>query len=416
MTHVVTVFLRRRGRILLVRRSDAVGTYRGQWGGVSGYVEGDPTDALTDARRELAEEVGMLDTTFVRAGDPVEVVDGDHEWTVHPFLFDWSGERELTLNEELTTAEWVHPPTILDRETVPALWAAYEAVAPTIADVRDDETHGSAYISVRALEVLRDRAAVTDDWESLVAVARDIRDARPSMAALTNRIDRVMSEATEAGRTPEAVLARAQDAVDDAVRADEEAAVNAAERLSGTVLTLSRSGTVLDALTRASLDAVVVAESRPACEGVDVADELARTGVGVTLTTDAAMGYVLVEEDVDAAVVGADTVFADGSVANKVGTRLLALAAARADVPLYVVTARDKIVSGDQFHPEFGDDDEVYAGDRDVDVCNPIFDRTPGDLVAGVVTESGVLDAEDVSEVAAEHRRLIVWDDDNHQE
>ena len=411
MTHVVTVFLRRRGRILLVRRGDTVGTYRGQWGGVSGYVEGDPADALTDARRELAEEVGVLDATLVRAGDPVEVVDGDREWTVHPFLFDWSGERELTLNAELTTAEWVHPPAILVRETVPALWAAYAAVAPTVADVRDDETHGSAYISVRALEVLRDRAAVADDWESIATVARDLRDARPSMAALVNRVDRVMSEAIEAGRTPEAVLERAQDAVDGAVRADEDAAANAAERLSGTVLTLSRSGTVLDALTQAPLDAVVVAESRPAREGVDVADELARAGLDVTLTTDAAMGYVLAEEDVDAAVVGADTVFADGSVANKVGTRLLALAASRADVPFSVVAARDKIAPGDEFHPEFGDADEVYAGDRDVDVCNPVFDRTPGDLVAGVVTESVVLDTEDVSEVAAEHRRLAAWDD-----
>ncbi|SEO93411.1 Translation initiation factor 2B subunit, eIF-2B alpha/beta/delta family [Halogranum amylolyticum] len=428
MTDVVTAFLRHRGRILLVRRSDAVGTYPDRWGGISGYVEGDPDDALTDARRELAEEVGVLDATLVRAGDPIEVVDGDREWTVHPLLFEWNDDGELAPNEELAAVEWVHPPAVLDRATVPALWAAYEAVAPTVADVRDDETHGSAYVSVRALEVLRDCAAVADDWAAVATVARELRDARPSMAALRNRIDRVMSEASEAtevnettetteaaeaGHIPEAVRDRAQAAVDDAVRADEEAAANAAELLSGTVLTLSRSGTVLGALLSARPDRVVVAESRPAREGVGVADELARAGLDVTLVTDAATGYVLAEESVDAAFVGADTVFADATVANKVGTRLLALAAARADVPLYVVTARDKISSGDDFHPEFGDAEAVYDGDRDVDVCNPIFDRTPGDLVAGLVTESGVLDADEVAEIAAEHRRMATWNDSN---
>ncbi|MFC6726725.1 initiation factor 2B, partial [Halobium palmae] len=82
MAHVVTAFLRHRGDVLLVRRSDEVGTYRGKWGGVSGFVERDPDDdldsgvsewspptlvdsgdgersppTLADARRELAEEV-----------------------------------------------------------------------------------------------------------------------------------------------------------------------------------------------------------------------------------------------------------------------------------------------------------------------------------------------------------------------
>lgn len=408
MTPVVTVFLRHRGRILLVRRSDAVGTYQGRWGGVSGYVENDPDDALADARRELAEEVGVFDATMVRAGDPLDVVDGDHEWTVHPFCFDWNGDGELTLNDELAAAEWVHPPVIRERETVPALWAAYERVAPTVDDVRDDDTHGSAYVSLRALEVLRDRAAVADEWESVASAARDLRDARPSMAALANRVNRAMAEAD---RTPEAVRARTQDAIDAAADADSEAAANAVDRLGGTVFTLSRSGTVADALLEAK-PSVVVAESRPAREGVDVAEELSSAGLDVTLTTDAAMGYALAESaDADAAVVGADTVLPDGSVANKVGTRLLALAAAREDVPLYVVAASDKVAAAADFHPEFGEDGAVYDGDAELGVLNPTFDRTPGDLVEGVVTEHGVLDAADVGEVADEHRRAAEWDD-----
>lgn len=64
-THVVTCFLRYRGEVLLLHRSDAVGSYAGQWGAVAGHAEGDPDGA---AREEIAEETGLDDAvSFVRA-------------------------------------------------------------------------------------------------------------------------------------------------------------------------------------------------------------------------------------------------------------------------------------------------------------------------------------------------------------
>ncbi|WP_101294087.1 NUDIX domain-containing protein [Halegenticoccus soli] len=440
-THVVTAFLRHRGEVLLVRRSDAVGTYAGMWGGVSGYVEGDPEGALADARREITEEVGIADASLVRAGDPLAVDDGDREWTIHPFLFAVE-TRAVEPNEELADWEWTDPTAVLDRETVPALWEAYRRVAPTVESVREDDEHGSAYVSVRALEVLRDEAAAvaaganacgggtadgdsdgggsndgdSDDdghdtagWERVAAVARDLRDARPGMAALANRVNRAMFEA---GRTAESVRDAAREGTADALAADGEAAANAADLLAGVegaVATLSRSGTVTDALSRTDLP-LVVAESRPGGEGVGVAERFAAVGRDATLTTDAALAHVAAERDVAAAVVGADAVLPDGSVANKVGTRALALAAAREGFPLYVVAAADKISSEGVFHPEPRDAAEVYDGDAPVSVENPLFDRTPGDLVAGVVTERGVLDGGDVEALAAEHRKRANWD------
>ncbi len=454
MSNVVTAFLRHRGDVLLVRRGDEVGTYRGKWGGVSGYLEGDVADAEADARREIAEETGILDVALVRAGEPLDLRDGDREWTVHPFLFEVGdsavdgddGAREtpqpeVTLNYELVASEWVQPPEILAREAVPALWEAYERVAPTVEDVRNDETHGSAYISIRALEVLRDAAAVADGWEAVADAARALRDARPTMTALATRIDRVMAEAE---RTPEAVLGRAEQAVSDAIVADETAAAKAVELLAsdgesgteakvaigdGPIVTLSRSGTATAALS--SIDRpIVVSESRPANEGVGVAERLAADGRDVTLVTDAALGYLLTPESERpendgmgaaattpaVALVGADTVLADGSVVNKTGTRLLALAAARVDVPLYVVTARDKIAPEETFRTEFGDDADLYEDgcrdgdqDRGFDVLNPIFDRTPADLVAGVITEDGALDTDEIGDVAAEHADFAAW-------
>jgi len=404
MTHVVTCFLRHRTAILLGRRSDAVGTYTGRWAGISGYVEGDPTDAERDARREIREETGRADATLVRAGDPVDVVEGDRTWTVHPFLFEVD-DRGVESNEEIAVHEWVAPPAMLERPTVPGLWDAYAAVAPTVETVASDETHGSAWISVRALEVLRDRAAVADDDDAVTAVARDLRDARPSMTALANRVNRVMATGEW---TPEAVRERAQQAAEAALDADGAAAALAAERCGESVATLSRSGTVLTAI-RTAEPTVLIGESRPACEGTDVAATLAAEGLAVTLTTDAALGGELAGRDVDAALVGADAVLADGSVVNKVGTRSLALAAAREDVPVYVVAAADKVRPDEEMHGETGDPADLYDGEAPVTVANPIFERTPAELVDGVVTEHGVLDVDGIRDVAAEHRENAAW-------
>jgi len=118
---VVTCFLRNDGEILLCRRSDAVGSYQGQWGGVAGHVRDDAgewRDPEAAARAEIAEETGLGNAvTVVRSGEPFRVDDGQR-WLVHPFLFDCDS-RAVEPNEETADWEWCHPPEILRRETVP---------------------------------------------------------------------------------------------------------------------------------------------------------------------------------------------------------------------------------------------------------------------------------------------------------
>ncbi|ELZ96529.1 translation initiation factor IF-2 [Haloferax mucosum ATCC BAA-1512] len=410
MTHVVTAFLRHGGRVLLTRRSDRVGTYRGRWAGVSGYVESDPDDAECDARRELEEEVGVTDATLVRAGRPMTIIDEGREWTVHPFLFDVA-DRAVEPNQELADVEWVHAPVICERGTVPELWPTYRRVAPTLETVQTDDTHGSAWVSIRALEVLRDAAADAESRAVLVSVARALRDARPSMTAVGTRINRVMAES---GRSPDALRRRAEAEIDSAVVADETAAATAAtlvrDRGFDRVATLSRSGTVVAALEDAR-PSVLVAESRPGLEGVTVAESLAKKGFKITLTTDAALPGLVADGAVDAVLVGADTVLSSGDVVNKVGSYPVALAAARAGVPYVAVCARDKIRDDDEFVGEDGG--SLYDGEASVTTANPRFEVVPAAFVTGVVTEDGVLDADAVSEVAAEHAELEAWDDDD---
>jgi len=418
-THVVTCFLRNRSDILLLRRSEDVGSYSGQWDAVAGHAEGDPAAA---ARREIAEETGLADAvTLVCRGDPFPVEDDDPgtEWVVHPYLFDCDS-RAVTPNYETADYEWVPPTEILRRETVPDLWTSYDRVRPRVETVATDGEHGSAYVSLRALDVLRDEAALaverdTGDWESLVALAGDLLDARPAMTVVPNRVNRVMHAASTGpddspARAPAAVEAAASAAIADALDADSEAAATAAEYVGGAeVVTLSRSGTVRAALTRGDPESVLVAESRPGGEGVGVAESLAEGGVEVTLAPDAAIPQLVADGDYDVALVGADAVLPDGSVVNKVGTRALGLAGTREDLPVYAVAASDKISPDPNVHVERGDPAEIYDGDPNINVAVPLFDVTPPDCHDGLLTEDGLLDPDDIESIAQDHARRRDW-------
>jgi len=412
---VVTAFLRHDGELLLVRAGDAVGTSGERWGAVSGDAESDPEEQV---RRVVGEETGIDPErlALVRAGRPLDVDDGDRAWRVHPFLFD-APTREVDPSEELADVEWVPAPTMLDRETVPALWETYERVAPDPRSVAADDEHGAAHLSVRALEVLRDRAALARREDVTVAELRDLaarlRRARPSMAVLHTRVDRAVADADG----PEDVARAAVDGIERAVAADREAAAAAAPLLGDRVLTLSRSGTVRETLRQASPERVYVAASRPAGEGVAVAEELAADGgvdAAVTLVPDAAVAHVLATAGVDAVVVGADTVLPDGRVVNKTGTRAASLAAAREGVPMYAVAAGDKVTHEPSVSLESGAATAVYDGSAPLDALNPTFDVTPADAVT-VVTEDGPLDGDDVAALAARHRELApdVADDES---
>ncbi|MDY6780377.1 MAG: hypothetical protein SV760_07520, partial [Halobacteria archaeon] len=174
-----------------------------------------------------------------------------------------SGTRSVELDWESVEGDWVPPTEILRRETVPRLWTSYERVSPTVETVESDEEHGSAYISRRALGVLRDTAGEVEDEGGDFGEVRDVAerlvDARPSMSSLTNRVNRVMCPS----ETPEEVERAAHEEVKKSYERDSEAARRAGETVEGkSVLTLSRSGTVIDALTGSDVGSVVVAESR----------------------------------------------------------------------------------------------------------------------------------------------------------
>jgi translation initiation factor 2B subunit (eIF-2B alpha/beta/delta family) len=268
--------------------------------------------------------------------------------------------------------------------------------------------------------VLRDEAALAVEsgngcgdeaaWPELASLGRDLATVRHSMPVVTTRVDRAMARASEK-RTATALETAGIDGIERALAADAEAAAVAADRLNGQrVVTLSRSGTVTQALEAGTPAAVLVAESRPGAEGVGVAETLVeRLSAPVTLTSDAALAHQLDLWDADLVLVGADAILADGSVLNKVGTRGAAIAAAYEGLEVLVATAADKIRDLDEVDREERSAAEFYAGDATIHVANPTFDVTPAAVVDAVATERGVLDSQAVSDLAREHGRLADW-------
>ena len=154
----------------------------------------------------------------------------------------------------------------------------------------------------------------------------------------------------------------------------------------------------------AAIDEVFVDETRPFLQGARLtAWELRKEEIPVTLITDNMMGYVMKQNRVDAVVVGADRVAANGDVANKIGTYTVAVLARRHGVPFYVACPTSTVDldcrSGADIPIEQRSDDEVthIAGSRiapdGVKTLNPAFDVTDHSLVSAIITEKAVVTA-----------------------
>jgi methylthioribose-1-phosphate isomerase len=149
---------------------------------------------------------------------------------------------------------------------------------------------------------------------------------------------------------------------------------------------------------------VWVDETRPYLQGARLtAWELDQAGVPHTLIPDAAAGSLMARGNVDAILVGADRIAANGDTANKVGTYPLAVLAERHGIPFYVVAPLSSVDlataegAGIPIEERRADEVTTIRGVRIAPpatmVWNPAFDMTPASLITAIVTEEGVLRA-----------------------
>lgn len=265
------------------------------------------------------------------------------------------------------------------------------------------------------------------DAEKVELEATRIASARPTAVNLRWGVQRALAKLPQG---PQAVLDEAIEMLAEGDRVNRAAATHAADLVQRLCpdrrlrvlthcntgpLATAAFGTALGALqvlhARNAIDEVLVDETRPLLQGARLTTwELAEAGIPHRLAVDSAAAWAMATGQVDCVLVGADRISADGSVANKIGTYGLALAARHHHIPFIVVapeSTRDPatktgldIVVEQRAAVEITHLGDVATAPRDTAVFNPAFDVTPPEMVTAVVTENGVLGA--VKHVAGE--------------
>lgn len=162
---------------------------------------------------------------------------------------------------------------------------------------------------------------------------------------------------------------------------------------------------IYHAYEQGAIEKVWVDETRPVEQGARLtAWELEQAGVPYTLVCDNMAGSLMGQGLVDAVIVGADRVCANGDVANKIGTYPLAVVSSYHSVPFFVAAPQSTfdrtLATGDEVAIEQRDPQEVRCmpyghewlpvAPSECDAYNPAFDITPNELIAGVITETGL--------------------------
>ncbi|WP_028922397.1 S-methyl-5-thioribose-1-phosphate isomerase [Pseudonocardia acaciae] len=252
------------------------------------------------------------------------------------------------------------------------------------------------------------------------AAAAELRAARPTAVNLALGVDTALA-AFDSGGAP-AALEAALAVRDEDIAASKAMASRGADLLTQllpdrprlTVMTLCNTGalaavehgTALGVVERLHLDGrlerALVCETRPLLQGARLtAWELARMGARYDVIVDSAAATTLAGGAVDAVLVGADRIAANGDTANKIGTFSLALAARHAYVPFLVVAPETTVDAdtphGDAIEIEDRGSDEVcsFRGVRTTPegatALNPAFDVTPAELITAIVTDQRVI-------------------------
>ncbi|XP_049301178.1 methylthioribose-1-phosphate isomerase [Anopheles funestus] len=168
-------------------------------------------------------------------------------------------------------------------------------------------------------------------------------------------------------------------------------------------------GVIRSVNERNLLEHVFCTETRPYNQGARLtAYELVHDKLPATLVTDSMVAALLNSRTIDAIIVGADRVAANGDTANKIGTYQMAVVAKHHGVPFYVAapfTSIDvAIVDGSHIKIEERPEHELthIGGQRiaapGIGCWNPAFDVTPAELITGIITERGVLKPSELAE------------------
>ena len=328
---------------------------------------------------------------------------------------------------------------MVDQRLLPARieFVACDSAAAVAQGIRDMVVRGAPAIGCAAaygvaLEAQRLARANNASNRAAMHQAFDVLAAsRPTAVNLFWALERMRKRMDRSGTSDPAALAdillqEAHDILAEDVRINRAMGAHGASLLAdgARVLTHCNAGALATGghgtalgIIRSAVEAgkriqVIADETRPFLQGARLtAWEMVQEHIPVTLITDNMAGFMMSRKEVDAVIVGTDRVAANGDVANKIGTYMVAVLAQRHGIPFYVAcplsTIDLAIPDGASIPIEERAASEV-TGYRDcqwaaagVTVRNPSFDVTPAELVTALVTERGIVHRPDAASIRA---------------
>ncbi len=327
---------------------------------------------------------------------------------------------------------------MIDQRVLPAQFRSlrYDDAQGVAQGIRDMVVRGAPAIGCAAaygiaLEALRGRTSAAADFAGALERGFEVLAAsRPTAVNLFWALARMRTRWAAVAREPvqqqaDALLAEAHEILAEDIRINRALGEHGAALLAdgARVLTHCNAGALATAghgtalgVIRSAVEAgkrisVIADETRPFLQGARLtAWEMVQEGIPVTLITDNMSGHLMSRGEIDAVVVGTDRVAANGDVANKIGTYMVAVLAQRHRIPFYVAcpmsTIDFSLADGASIPIEERAREEV-TGFRDcqwaaagVLVRNPAFDVTPAELVTALITERGVVHRPDRERLA----------------
>ncbi|MDD1743195.1 MAG: ribose 1,5-bisphosphate isomerase [Methanomassiliicoccales archaeon] len=290
-------------------------------------------------------------------------------------------------------------------------WSKNMSVKDVAGAIKRMEVRGAAEIARSAAEALKSEAEEFrgQDLEglrrSLDRAKEELLASRPTAISLWNGVQAVLKDsasAKDAEQLRRLVIGNANDFIKRSKAAVEIIGRVGSRRLrdGDRVLTHCNSKAALSVIIQAHNDGknldVYATESRPWRQGLQTVKDLTAAGLKPTLIVDSAGRWLM--KDLDAVVVGADTICSNGALINKIGTSQIALAAHEARVPFMVCAETfkfsPKTMYGELVQIEERDSNEVAkAGEvpPGTKILNPVFDATPPEYIDAIVTEIGVI-------------------------
>lgn len=282
----------------------------------------------------------------------------------------------------------------------------------TAEKIKNLKIQGATNVAVAALEALTSyiKEAEISGKEDLLKrldyAKRILFSTRTTEPAMRNGIRSViyqveLSQKTDLGELVGLACEKAKEFIADLKKARQRIAEIGAKRITDDmdVMTHCHSSAVSSILREAWSQGkkfrVVCTETRPLFQGRITSKELTEAGIPTTMVVDSAMRWVIKTKEIDFAIVGADAITSEGVIINKVGTRLLALAAKEFDVPFYAATPLVKFspetVAGKLEEIEMRGSDELWnSPPPGLNIENPAFETVAREYIDGFITEEGI--------------------------